>query len=231
MRIIPYVVVLVIICTVLISCNGNRKDDPLLLDVEREPQAFLDDPVMLFGEDFDATFPESVYCEVDIGGAVQASESSSLSGNPVNTGSPGYWGSAVVTLMRDEDDANRPFKPVARWMSDDGSAELSDSFYVTGWEAGDPNNNIFYKHPKCASLAYSYNSVDYVELAVTYQMRGLPAGDIEDQIGPGWFNETNNDEWDIGLTILTWEVADIPDPDDAVRQDFFIPGIQCKDQA
>jgi len=218
-----YAIVIVVICFITISCAGNNSGNPIELDYERDLQDFLGNPEMLFGDYYDSTFPESVYCEVDIGGIDVLSPDDMYSGQPYSYDD---WGTAVVTLMRDENDTEAPFKPVARWMTDDGIADLSEPFYVTAWDEDDPDNVIRYRHPKCIATYFETigpGSIEYVELAVAYQIMGLSAGEIDEQIGENWDEETNNDEWDIGLTTLTWELEDFPDPDFVSRKDFFIP--------
>ncbi len=145
------------------------------------------------------------------------------------------FSTAAVALARNVDDPHAPFKPVFRWLQGDsqgGAGSMSVVKWVTAREIDDPENAVDYRAPECDAICIHGSFGDVVELAVCYQVLGVPQAEINVQLGNDFFQgggldpkpETNTaDDWDIGLTVLRWEnPAQFPTgaPD---RKDYIIP--------
>jgi hypothetical protein len=143
------------------------------------------------------------------------------------------YSSAAVSVLRGEY-AHDPFKLAYRWLQgdDEGSTgEMSEIGTVTGWD-----ESATHRAPKCDAIFMLhtpiYNSI--IELAVCYQVRGIPDDDVDEVLGEnfhqnpqypdpdpeGWGE--SNDDWDIGLTILRWTQEEFPEGQ-LQRIDYLIP--------
>jgi hypothetical protein len=93
---------------------------------------------------------------------------------------------SAVTLEREDNTSDHPFKPWFRWLDSSVPDEGWGPARVAQRDVSDPDNETDYRNPKCAALWGDY----FIELAVCYQIRNS--------------EENDNEDWDIGVTRLLW---------------------------
>jgi len=98
---------------------------------------------------------------------------------------------SAVTLEREDNTPDHPFKPWFRWLDSSTPGPGWGPSPVAERDALNPNHQADYRNPKCAALVYQDAPEDcFIELAVCYQVRNS--------------GEDDNDDWDIGVTRLQW---------------------------
>jgi len=105
-------------------------------------------------------------------------------------------GCGAVTLYRQDNNPNNPFKPVFRWLSTNPYGPGDGPFYVTDRDADDDDNDADYRAVACDAAVDVWGGtlapgLPSLELAVCYQVRR-----IEGQL--------NNQDWEIGITVVRW---------------------------
>jgi len=180
----------IIVPFLLISCSS--KDQPVLPGSQREIQDFPNPAIRIFQDAGDPGYH-------DIALAQTAAVRTIPPGQVWNNG----HSCAAVSLYREDNLAIHRFKPVFRWLdstttpptpgdgpwivADRDYPDLSDADYraVSCDAIYDPFNEIIDPFPDEDPI------IADVELAVCYQVRGVPGSPI-------------NGDWEIGITVLQW---------------------------